>query len=202
MLNKSIVNRNKRMENTHSAHVAGMSVFIHSNASMGCRQSTPSPSTIKSRSSDGLSNCGFYQTQHENAASKSSSSMTRSITIARARIRRRINRQRRGKCKQKLPVYMDVKTSGTGLRQKVARDIVGENILIFWNDICAWVECEVMEYGGVQGERRGLHRICFMDGLCEWKALNKFRIILSAKRYKRMVKIRKERGLKKESSEM
>lgn len=52
------------------------------------------------------------------------------------------------------------------------------------------VECDVTEYGGVEGSMRGLHRVRYADGLCEWIALKRFRLLMSGIRFARSVHVK------------
>lgn len=54
-----------------------------------------------------------------------------------------------------------------------------------------------MQYGGVEGAMRGMHRVRYADGLHEWMTLRQFRLLVSAKRFARAIGMKKtthERG--------
>lgn len=72
----------------------------------------------------------------------------------------------------------------------------GTDTFFFFCFFSLRVECEVIEYGEVEGAMRGLHRVRFADGLCEWIALKRFRLVMSAKRFARAI------GLKKATHEL
>lgn len=43
------------------------------------------------------------------------------------------------------------------------------------------VDCEVVKYGGSCGEFGGLHKVKYEDGVCEWRELKRFRVVVGGK---------------------
>lgn len=54
------------------------------------------------------------------------------------------------------------------------------------------MECKVVQYGGEDGEQKGLHLLRYEDGICEWKKLAHFRLLVSEKRFARAIRAGKK----------
>lgn len=44
-----------------------------------------------------------------------------------------------------------------------------------------------MKYGGGFGKLEGLHEVRYEDGVCEWKALKRFRVVVDGKAFTKAV---------------
>lgn len=109
----------------------------------------PSPTaTLQATSpSRACAEAKFYETPPVQAGvSKSSSSRTRGTMFSYTCLRRRRRRSRKdGKQPHRLPVALNIDSSGYNdgdgcgsMERRVARQLVGENVLVYWPTISAW----------------------------------------------------------------